>query len=179
MTYHAMWTDAEWAAARGITIRQPWAWAVAEADEHPEVAKGVENRGAGFPGNYRGPLLIHSGKAWSPRGGADERVKSLWVQGSTEGVVGDLDPDHPAFIVGHVLAVAELADTHPATDCCLRWGEMAYVASDGHLRTGVLHLLLENVVRLPTPIPHKGALGLWRPTPQALELIGAQVGRAA
>jgi hypothetical protein len=177
MTYHAMWTDAEWAAARGITVRQPWAWGIAAGDEHPEVAKGVENRSAGFPQSYRGPLLIHAGLGWSERGADDERMRTLW--GVHWGILrhGPLERRH--FVFGEVIAVAELADVHRAADCCLGWGEMAYVASDGSQRTGVVHLLLENVVALDRPLAHKGALGLWRPPAELLAAVGEQVGRAA
>ena len=40
---------------RAITIRQPWADAVATG------AKLRENRGARFPAGYRGPILVHAG----------------------------------------------------------------------------------------------------------------------
>jgi hypothetical protein len=159
VTHHAMWTDAEWAAARGITVRQPWAWAIAVG------AKLVENRSAGFPRAYTGPLLIHAGLALSARGNTDNRVLNL-------------ADEHPAHDVrGAVIAVAELADIHPDAGCCRPWGESEYVGSDQQLHRGVTHLVLENVVRLQEPVQHRGALGLWRPNEQALELIGAQVGR--
>lgn len=168
MSAHAMWTDAEWAAARGISIRQPWAWAVAMHAIDPD-AKGVENRSAGFPKGYTGPLLIHASLQSSPRGLADVRVQGV-------GIRRPLALDG-ALVRGQVIAVAELADIHPDAGCCRPWGESEYVGSDQQLHRGVTHLVLENVVQLQEPVQHRGALGLWRPNEEALELIGAQVGR--
>lgn len=140
---------------------------------HPTVGKTVENRSAGFPAIYRGTLLIHASKSWSRRGGDDERVKSLWVEGATWGLVGALRADD--FPVGVVLAVAELVDVHPDSNCCRPWGESEYVGSDQRLHRGVVHLLLEDVHRLPKPIACRGALGLWTPAPAVEAQVRSQV----
>lgn len=168
MTYHAMWTDTEWAAARAISIRQPWAWSVAMLAIDPD-AKGVENRSSGFPKGYTGPLLIHAALQPSPRGLADLRVQRIAVK-------------HPeaigaALIRGHVLAVADLVDVHPDGDCCRPWGESEYVGSDQQLHRGVTHLVLENVVQLAEPVKARGALGLWRPQADVLAEVGHQMCR--
>ena len=45
---------------KAITVRQPWAWAIATG------LKSVENRT--WRARYRGPLVIHAGKARCPAG---------------------------------------------------------------------------------------------------------------
>ncbi len=160
---------------RGITVRQPWAEAIAAG------SKLVENRGAGFPKNYRGDVLIHASKQWSDRGQRDTRVRSVWVTGQTDharaccfalrhGVAYGGRPMHP-FVGGAVLAIAEIVDIHPDTGCCRPWGESEYVGSDQQLHRGVTHIVLENVRRLPRPLRAKGALGLWKPDPDLLDAV--------
>jgi hypothetical protein len=175
--HHAMWTDEEWATARGITVRQPWAWGIAACDHHPEDGKGVENRSRGFPSSYRGPLLIHAGLGWSERGAADQRLRVLW--GVDRGILHHGPLEQRRFVFGEVIAVAELADVHPSGGCCQPWGEEEYVGADQQLHRGVMHLVLEHVHELDQSIPHKGALGLWRPPAELLAAVGEQVGRAA
>lgn len=153
---------------RAITVRQPWAWAIAAGH------KLVENRSAGFPATYRGPLLIHASKAWSKRGGTDPRIKGRW-HGLRLG--SDLDAVDFRDRLGVVLALAELTDAHPDTGCCRPWGESEYVGSDQQLHRGVLHLLLEDVRRLPEPVPCRGALGLWTPPADVLAVVSDQLGQ--
>lgn len=137
-----------------ISVRQPWASAIASG------AKLVENRSKGFPKSYRGLLGIHAAQAWSHRGSRDPRIRELWPEGTYV--------DLPR---GAVIAFAELVDVHPAAGCCAPWGEESYHAATGGLEREVTHLLLEDVQRLATPIPARGALGLWTPDDDlALEL---------
>lgn len=54
-------------AARILTVRQPWAWAIIHG------GKTVENRVRNISGDYRGPVLIHAAKvndtdAWAAMG---------------------------------------------------------------------------------------------------------------
>ncbi|MQY14985.1 hypothetical protein SRB5_51620 [Streptomyces sp. RB5] len=79
---------------RALTIRQPWADAIAHG------AKRVENRT--WTTDYRGPLLIHAGAQWA---------EHVW--GPSDG------PD----VRSAVLAVATLTDIHPSRRCCDPWGE--------------------------------------------------------
>jgi hypothetical protein len=131
---------------RGLTVRQPWAEAIACG------AKLVENRTMST--RYRGPLAIHAGKAWAVWGRTDPRIRALWP-----------GAESPAFLFGVVLAVAELVDVHPAAGCCHPWGEGHYAASDGRRRSSVHHWVLEDVRRLERPLPARGRLGLWTPDP--------------
>ncbi len=136
-------------AVRALTVRQPWAEAIADGK------KLVENRSAGFPKKYRGPVAIHAGQGWSTRGQRDPRIRELYTFGRPGGV---------SFARGYVIAVAELVDAHPAAGCCQPWGEETYPPAnpEGRPPGRVTHLVLENVVRTP-PIAARGLLGLWRP----------------
>lgn len=144
---------------RGLTVRQPWAQAIATG------AKTVENRTTGY--SWRGPLAIHAGLAWSDRGAADERIAE-W-HGARLGLAV---PCHPMplpelFPEGAVVAVSELVDAHPDTGCCRPWGESAYVEASGRRRTAIWHLVLENTRALAEPVPYRGRQGLW-PVPEYL-----------
>jgi hypothetical protein len=127
-----------------ITVRQPWAWAIAMGH------KTVENRT--WTTSYRGPLAIHSAKRWD-----DYAMEALTTVIHT---MRDLDiatpptlaHDLPYSDVGRVLAVVDLVDIcdgKPGCDCG-PW------AMGGHK-----HWRLANVRRLVVPTPAKGRLGLW------------------
>ncbi|MET7843666.1 hypothetical protein ABZT45_34695 [Streptomyces sp. NPDC005356] len=82
---------------RALTIRQPWAAAIAYAD------KRVENRV--WPTSYRGPVLVHSAKTLDRRHGP-----------MVAAVVRDLQLD-----LGAVLAVARIIDCHADDGECTPW----------------------------------------------------------
>lgn len=82
---------------RALTIRQPWAAAIAYAD------KRVENRV--WPTSYRGPVLIHAGKQMDRRHGP-------MVAAVVRGLQLDL---------GAVLAVARITDCHADDGECTPW----------------------------------------------------------
>lgn len=162
---------------KAITIKQPWAEAVASRAEDP-AAKDVENRKRGFPRFYRGPVMIHSGAAWSKRGAEDDRVRTWWGrhQGFTDGFQVAPTPNPDLLPRKAVLALADLIDVHDAhPGCCdSEWAELAYTESHGVLIDRVLHLVLADVTRLERPVPAAGQLGLWTPTTDLLaEVINA------
>lgn len=176
---------------RAITVRPPWSWAIAHGGKH------TENRSAGFPASYLGPLLIHAGHSWSTRGAADERVLSAWVKGSTNGLVGPLPkPErvggvrvHPSYAyrnpssriqIATVVALCELVDVHPDAGCCRPWGESEYVGFDQQLHRNVAHLVLGKVRPLPDGgVPwRQGRLGLWKPPPELVEDVYDCLGAA-
>lgn len=158
---------------RAITVKQPWAWAIARG------GKMIENRSQGT--KYRGPLLVHAGKAWSDRGAADGRVRAAWPGREAAPlarsvcVVGADRALHPVFHSGAVIAVAQLVDSHPDAGCCRPWGESSYTEAGGRERTAVHHLVLEDVVALPEPVPCRGALGLWRPSADVVLQCGGVI----
>lgn len=160
-----------------LTVRQPWAWAIAAAGEQPG-AKNIENRSPGaIHWQPCRNLAIHAGKTWSTRGAADERVKSAWVTGATEGIVGDLRPgmypelDFDPLGPGLFLAVVDMVDVHRAVFerdgvCCRPWGEGLYADGQGNVITEVTHLVFENCRTLIVPVPWtRGRLGLWTVPP--------------
>lgn len=84
---------------RALTVRQPWADAIAQPSDDP---KRIENRTRRT--NYRGGLLIHAGL------GVD---------------VGALPPEMTADWPdqrGAIIVVAELVGCHQAAKCCKPWG---------------------------------------------------------
>jgi hypothetical protein len=153
---------------RAITVRQPWAWAIAEG------GKLVENRSRGT--RHRGPLLIHAGVGWSTRGASDARLGAAfgvaWGLTYPEDHTGPyVREEGPAFYRGRVIAVAELVDSHPASGCCAPWGEQSYAEAGGKAVTTVHHLVLEDVRPLAFPVTARGQLGLWTPAPEVLDAV--------
>lgn len=157
---------------RAITVKQPWAWAIAHG------GKTVENRSRGT--SYRGALAIHAGLSWSQRGAEDARVLNAWTawlsgrQTATPtpehlrepweaADVLDPDDDRERQLIdrGAVIAVAELVDSHPDAGCCRPWGESDYREASGRQRTAVHHLVLNDVRPVTEPVACRGALGLW------------------
>lgn len=133
---------------RAITVKQPWAWAIAFA------GKDIENRSAGS--TYRGLLAVHAGLSFSARGSHDPRILASARRLDAPKI------DRRELPMGAVIALAELVDVHPDAGCCRPWGESSYVETSGRRRTAVHHLVLEEIRPLPEPLPCRGALGLWR-----------------
>lgn len=128
---------------RGLTVRQPWAWAIVHG------GKDVENRTRSL-GPYRGPVAIHAGLAPFEQHNDASCLHRL-LHGS----------ETPTTIVyGAVIGVVDLVEVHLADEGwndpdgdgppCSPW------AMDGHH-----HLVLANPRPLTHPIPWRGALGLW------------------
>lgn len=140
------------AHARGITLRQPWGWAIAYA------GKPIENRAARW--SHRGPVLIHAGKGFDVAAMRDPRI--------TDAALALVDRPEVLALANApslVLAVANLVDAHTATvRCtlgdCAPWGEPPAPARE---RRRVAHLVLADVEALDDPVPHAvGALYPWR-----------------
>jgi len=115
---------------KAVTIRQPWAWAIAAGH------KRVENRT--WRTSHRGPLAIHAA------GARDTTVNaSAWLQarGITPPAAGELH-------YGAIVAVCELVDV-------LRYDQSPDL-SDDPLACGPYCWLLDNVQPLARPIPHRG-----------------------
>ena len=152
---------------RAITVKQPWAWAIAAG------FKDVENRTTNW--SYRGPLAIHAGRHWSRRGEGSTLIETAWrarIAASIPVAAGQ-----PEFVTGAIIAVVDLVDIHPAIDsrtsrtCCEPWGESRYVGGHGRRRTDLVHLVLRDPRRIDPPIEHSGAQGLWTPPPDIQELL--------
>lgn len=127
---------------KAITIRQPWARAIAGGH------KNIENRGR--PTSHRGLIAIHAGKTIDRAADLDPRIVDLFGRDASIGVP-----------LGAVLAVADLTDCHPAAyggapgrTCCTPWGEPF------HNLGPCFHLVLTNIRALATPVTARGALFL-------------------
>ncbi|MGE7135989.1 hypothetical protein [Staphylococcus warneri] len=143
-------------AYRGLTIKQPWAFAIAEG------FKTIENRSRRT--NYRGPLLIHAGLTVDRnvsivRYSRDAAIRFDQLGGpgnfwdARTHVPSAFYKPQPSLALSAVIATARLAGCHEETDgCCAPWG-----------LPGQWHWELADVQRLEQPIPKAGALGLWKP----------------
>lgn len=169
---------------KALTIRQPWASLIALGVKH------IETRS--WSTRYRGPLVIHAGKAvdW-PRSHVPEVDAALHEHGRC--VVDITQRGNP--YLGAVVAVVDLVDVVPIIDGSLGWTEdsdtppAAVVVSwhsaamlvdtreigsfpdltdqlpYGNFTPGRYAWLLDNPRVVDPPIPAKGKLGPWRPDP--------------
>jgi hypothetical protein len=152
---------------KAITVRLPWAAAIQAGK------KLVENRGR--PTGYRGQIAIHAAAAWSPFGQVDERISRWWFGQVHEDVWVEPTDFRPLF--RHVIAVADLVDCHwaatpvsPDRTCCQPWGDRIY---GGDL---AWHLVLDNVVPLPEPVPATGRISVpWTLPDDVAERVAAQL----
>jgi hypothetical protein len=148
-----------------LTIRQPWAWAIAAA------GKDVENRS--WHTGYRGPLAVHAGLA---NDGAVV-LRPRW-RGLYEASWGHGDP---AAAHGAVIAVAQLAGCHlhdPGGSGCGhdgRWEVRADDRCSDWAFPREWHWQLRDVRPLAEPVSCTGRLGLWRLPPAAAAAVAAQL----
>lgn len=177
---------------RALTIRQPWAWAVAWGH------KPVENRsgGAWRWAHARGELWVHAASTWSDRGAADARVVSAWqAAGEPDPYRAKLDrPErvpgtrvklHPTehdgtpparrLHLGAVIGKVVVTDVHNASPgcCATEWAESSYTDAAGRHRTDLVHLVLADPRYLAEPVPCTGRLGLWRADPELAADLGS------
>jgi hypothetical protein len=95
--------------------------------------KPIENRT--WPTSYRGLIAIHAGKS------------RAWLEDGDEA-------ERPDMAFGAVVAVARLVD-------CVRVEDLPEPLRSHHEANGPWCWVLEDVERLPAPIPCRGAQGLW------------------
>lgn len=170
---------------KALTVQQPWAWAIIYGD------KNIENRTQAW--TYRGPLAIHAGARLSQRGMDSPLI------GAAARRLG-YHSHAPELLTAAILGVVDLVDVHhaePEPDCnCMvpflegagnhspgcavfkgccesPWAEREYVEHGGRTRRQITHLVCANPRPLPEPIPWRGALGLWTPPADVLELLQA------
>ena len=129
---------------RGLTIYQPWATYIAEGRKEHETR---------YSPSYRGPLLIHAGKAAT----------------STAPSAGGRGP------------VANLADVHDTNLVCPTLETRSVPAGSlispsrreqlGDWSRGRYAWKLTDVKRLKVPVPWRGLVGLWPVPPELIALI--------
>lgn len=117
-----------------ITIKQPWAWAIAAG------YKKIENRT--WQTKFRGPIYIHAGCALAHADSIKTCSLLLRCRHGTD------VPSVATLTRGALIATAELAD-------CGRF-------DDPWADTFGWHFRLANIIALDTPIPCRGALGIWK-----------------
>lgn len=140
---------------KALTIRQPWAWAIAAGH------KPVENRT--WTTRYRGPLAIHAAQAWDENG---ELYMARWLIKPPWWPLGAINQKPPT---GVFVAVADLIDIHRAAviqPCCLDWGQVPASADDMWF-----HWRLDNVRPLSQPVAGTGRQGLWTVPEDAAEFV--------
>ena len=117
---------------KALTICQPYAELIARGD------KPIENRT--WPTNHRGPIAIHAGKSRTWLDPDDERL-------------------YPGMAFGAIVATADLVMCLyvNATEWPPRWQHLR----DHEHANGPWCFVLENIKRLPQPIPARGAQGFW------------------
>lgn len=187
---------------RLLTIRQPWAWAVARGHKDVENRSGGASRWARVADTQ---LWVHAASTWSPRGAANPHVVRAWVAatGEPDPYRAKLDPPtrvpgtrlrlHPTtgypdpyppypeaaqLHLGAVIGRVLVTDVHNAErGCCPSpWAEDHYHEAGGTVRADLVHLVLAHARHLPEPVPAAGRLGLWRPDPDlATELAEAEL----
>ena len=134
-------------AMKALTVCQPYAELIARG------LKPIENRT--WPTAYRGPIAIHAGKSRE------------WMDPE------DLEA-YPAMAFGAVVAVARVV-------ACLKYDDVApWPNRWRHLRQhehagGPWCWVLEDVRRLPVPLPCRGAQGLWE-LPEAVDAVARSDG---
>lgn len=152
---------------RGLTIQQPWAFAIAEG------FKTVENRTRRT--NYRGPLLIHAGLTVDHsvpivRYSRDAAIRFDALGGRSNYwdargyIPSRIYPQPPTSLaLGAVVATATLSGCHEAADgCCAPWGF-----------PDQWHWELADVRPLKQAVARAGALGLWKSDAELLAAVTA------
>ena len=148
---------------RALTIRQPWASAIAVG------AKRIETRS--WQTSWRGTLLIHAGLNRSAIR-YPARHHDTWAA-----LQGKLDVDD--MPLGAIIAIAELADCVATYDMVGYSGLIKNIGWDelrlGDYSDGRYGLVLSNVRALPEPVPCRGKQGLWKPPVDVLAAVNDQM----
>lgn len=137
------------ATLKGITVRLPWAWAIAQG--HTKINNCAESTG------HRGLIAIHAG-------GAFEDHEIGRVAGLTRRSVKDVVATCQLREV--VVAVAQLVDICAGGPFC-ECGDWA--------QPGSSHWRLANVVPLARPVPVRGQVGLWELPPDVAGQVRRQL----
>lgn len=148
---------------KAITLTQPWATLVAIE------AKLIETRS--WSTNYRGEIAIHAAKGLGPVGGM-RGLEDLCQTPPFNSVLLEAGIHFAQDLpLGAIVATATLVTVEPTYGGTPeRWrkptmgswqGEGQHEAAFGDYTYGRYAWILGDVVALSTPLPAKGALGLW------------------
>lgn len=143
--------------ARGISVRQPWAWAIARG------WKPVENRTRAFPSKLIGvPIALHASltpepEAFPPDSGARAALAAA-------------EAEDPLLALGAVIAVVTFSGSHVTCrsglggPVCTSWSE---TARD--------HWVVDSAQPLAEPVPCRGMQGFWPVPDSVAEAVAAQL----
>ena len=163
---------------KALTVRQPWAWAIAHG------TKRTENRPRRM--SYRGSLWLHAGarSRWDPAAESSPLVLGDWAQYRHDHVPGwpglpdsDVTLGRKTTLMpfGAVVAQVTVTGCHWWEDCKAGDERPAAMCSPWAVR-GQFHIELANAVRLlAAPVPCKGALSLWTVPAAAETAVRAQM----
>ena len=139
---------------KAITITQPWASLIAIG------AKQIETRS--WNTRYRGPLAIHAGAGLGPVGGERGLAAQLLTEPFRSVLAQTGICDSHDLPRGCIVVVGDLFAVFPAGAVDDRGLPLsAQERAFGNFSAGRYGWRLENVRRLVSPIPARGALGLW------------------
>lgn len=140
---------------RALSITRPWAELILRG-------KNVENRT--WDTKYRGPVLLHAAQSWEP----SAITFALFAARQSNIDVTDMPRtrnEHPTGIVG-IARLAGVCSTEvdtPDQPCsCGSWA-----------MPDQYHWRLRDVRRLPRPVSCRGALGLWTPPVEPVDVLAA------
>lgn len=165
-----------------LTVRQPWAWALAVADGNRQAGKDTENRSRLT--SHRGPVAIHAGLRLDRHALTDRRL--IRLAGDHALLLAErtgIDPHEPAFPAlagdhglpllqptrrglrlypngmhtGVVLAVATLTDAHPPRSGTSPGESCCHPWGERDARA---HWRLTGRRELLNPVPARGTLYL-------------------
>lgn len=101
---------------KAISIKQPWAWAILHA------GKNVENRT--WKTNYRGPVLIHTGKKF-------DREGAEWLVSNRDRLGIEMVPDSPKFLpMGGIVGRISITNMVMAYDSPWMFGPWGWVLTN-------------------------------------------------
>ena len=136
---------------KALTLTQPWAELVAGGFKQWETRS--------WPTNYRGLLAIHAAKGFP---------KAAKEFAEVERAIGRV-PERIA--IGAFVAIARVVDVRRTEDVALELSGLERHLGD--YTPGRYAWQLTDVHRLDEPIGCRGALGLWTPPDDVLELLTA------
>jgi len=133
---------------KALSIRQPWAWAIAAGH------KTVENRS--WTTNFRGEFLIHASQTFE-----------TWGVPYIQSILGEknikfpVDQSHHKGIIGKATIV----------NCVHEYDKQLLSERDQRWFIGTYGFLTENPMMFADPIPCKGQLGFFTPPPEVLNQL--------
>lgn len=137
---------------RVLSLTQPWASLVADG------WKRIETRS--WQTSWRGRLLIHATARPD-----QEFSRKWWVEGFVE-------KDLP---LGAIVAVCDLVDISPTEDLRYNIDDFEHQFGDYGFNRFGWHL--RNVTALATPVPCKGAQGLWKPSADLVAAVSRELAK--